>query len=607
MEPRPKFERFPDWLARAYTFPGLYNVLSNLVRIPCSIAPLLPGSHWAVLYNQPETATIGDLENAFGKVVARQKYNLRNWDTAERTKRAYLSELWGFSDLTVPVLARGKVGALLCSGPFLRKPPDAAALERAFRNLSGRPPRRFDPTFAAFVQLALRMAVLDGPRLRAYRAFLELAAEVVAGRGNPTAQLLRMQRLSIRHLAKLPQTASARVAQMIDPVKYAQWKTQGLEYYDRDELGISHLPNMAIAVMRVASEEKRDLLTMAIELGDFQLAYIEFARTLHETLSTRLPDQGSFVLTWLNPKLGRGQKRTAARKLAEKLTEFARRKLSARVAIGIGGFEADGLPECARQAVVAMQLAGHDEVPLLFYDDIAANLARDTGHRSVDAERRLVTAYFDASREDSAAIQAEYVHRVLEESLGIPAVARTYFEHCLRSLLERSRAQGPLEEKTYSATVEKLTDDLARAQSTTALVAVFRQWVVALGELRRQPSAMTVQLRLQRAADYVRERCQDNLKLETVARQSGLSPAYFSHLFKATFGSGFARYLVDCRLDRARRLLAQTQLPIARVVAECGFGSLAHFHSVFKSATGSTPGQFRAKAEAIDEFSRART
>jgi AraC-like DNA-binding protein len=170
----------------------------------------------------------------------------------------------------------------------------------------------------------------------------------------------------------------------------------------------------------------------------------------------------------------------------------------------------------------------------------------------------------------------------------------------LRGLLERSRAQGPLEEKTYAATVEKLTDDLARAQSTTALVAVFRQWMVALGELRRQPSATSVQLRLQRAADYVRERCQDDLKLATVARQTGLSPAYFSHLFKATFGSGFARYLAECRLDRARRLLSQTQMPIARVVAECGFGSLAHFHALFKSATGATPGQFRANAEIIE-------
>jgi AraC-like DNA-binding protein len=279
--------------------------------------------------------------------------------------------------------------------------------------------------------------------------------------------------------------------------------------------------------------------------------------------------------------------------MAEAITDFARKRFSARVAIGIGGLDAESLPECARQAVVAMQLAGHDEVPSLFYDDVAANLSKAAGHRAVDAERRLMAAYFEASRDETAAIQAEYVHRVLEESLGSPAVARACFEHCLRGLVERSRARGPLEEKTYAATVERLTDDLARAQSTTGLVAAFRHWMVALGELRRQPGAVSVQLRLQRAADLVRERCHDDLNLETIARQSGLSTAYFSHLFKATFGSGFARYVVECRLERARRLLSQTQMPVARVVDECGFGSLAHFHAVFKSATGTTPGQYR--------------
>src|SRR5258708_14965149 len=192
MEPRPRFKSLPEWLARGYTFPGLYNILSQLVRIPCAIAPLLPGSHWAVLYNQPDPWTIGDVENAFGKITARQKYNLKNWEAAKRTKRAHLSDLWGFSDLTIPVLSRGSVGALLCSGPFLRKPPTAAGLERAFHALSGRPPRRLDPMFASFVQIALRAAVLEPPQLRAYPDFLELAAEGRAVQGQSTAQLVTM-------------------------------------------------------------------------------------------------------------------------------------------------------------------------------------------------------------------------------------------------------------------------------------------------------------------------------------------------------------------------------------------------------------------------------
>ena len=53
------------------------------------------------------------------------------------------------------------------------------------------------------------------------------------------------------------------------------------------------------------------------------------------------------------------------------------------------------------------------------------------------------------------------------------------------------------------------------------------------------------------------------------------------------------RYLLSRRIERARRLLAETNMSIAQIAYLCGFSSQAHLTIAFRKLSGHTPGGYR--------------
>jgi AraC-like DNA-binding protein len=68
-----------------------------------------------------------------------------------------------------------------------------------------------------------------------------------------------------------------------------------------------------------------------------------------------------------------------------------------------------------------------------------------------------------------------------------------------------------------------------------------------------------------------------------------MSPSHFGRSFKATVGVTPHSYLLNERVAMAKRLIAAGRLSIADIALECGFVSQAHFTTVFRKLSGSTP------------------
>lgn len=83
------------------------------------------------------------------------------------------------------------------------------------------------------------------------------------------------------------------------------------------------------------------------------------------------------------------------------------------------------------------------------------------------------------------------------------------------------------------------------------------------------------------------------LSLEQMARQSSLSPYYFSRLFKEETGYTPHQYLVMVRINAAKYYLKSTNLSIKQITQRCGFSSQSNFCAVFRRFTGETPGVYR--------------
>ena len=95
------------------------------------------------------------------------------------------------------------------------------------------------------------------------------------------------------------------------------------------------------------------------------------------------------------------------------------------------------------------------------------------------------------------------------------------------------------------------------------------------------------------AMQLVFTRYGDALELRNLAQAAHLSPAQLTRKFKTALGVSPMEYLRSYRLERARELLAKSDLGVRHVAAQCGFDDADYFSRVFKSHFGLSPSEFR--------------
>lgn len=87
-----------------------------------------------------------------------------------------------------------------------------------------------------------------------------------------------------------------------------------------------------------------------------------------------------------------------------------------------------------------------------------------------------------------------------------------------------------------------------------------------------------------------------NLAIEEYARMTNRSVSSFKRDFQAIYKTTPGRWLMDKKMQHAKKLLIQTNGTIASVAFDSGFENTAHFSRIFKQKTGITPMEYRKKA-----------
>ncbi len=91
---------------------------------------------------------------------------------------------------------------------------------------------------------------------------------------------------------------------------------------------------------------------------------------------------------------------------------------------------------------------------------------------------------------------------------------------------------------------------------------------------------------------------QEEWPVKRLADVSGVSEAHFARSFKDAFGVPPHRYLLTRRIERAKAMLRDTDMPIIEIALETGWNSLGTFGRVFKDVTGDSPTELRAREQA---------
>lgn len=98
------------------------------------------------------------------------------------------------------------------------------------------------------------------------------------------------------------------------------------------------------------------------------------------------------------------------------------------------------------------------------------------------------------------------------------------------------------------------------------------------------------------AVRFIREQACQGIGVDDVLRHVALSYSTLKRRFHAALGRSVHDEIVRVRMERATELLAETQLPLARVAELSGFGHQEYLGAVFKARLGVTPRQYRGEA-----------
>ena len=92
---------------------------------------------------------------------------------------------------------------------------------------------------------------------------------------------------------------------------------------------------------------------------------------------------------------------------------------------------------------------------------------------------------------------------------------------------------------------------------------------------------------------YIDQHFRDSIDQRDLAKRCGMTTFRFSRLFKEANGVGFTDYILDKRMNFAKQLLDNSQMPITSIGYEAGFKDPSYFARAFKQFVNCTPSEYR--------------
>jgi AraC-like DNA-binding protein len=103
------------------------------------------------------------------------------------------------------------------------------------------------------------------------------------------------------------------------------------------------------------------------------------------------------------------------------------------------------------------------------------------------------------------------------------------------------------------------------------------------------------QHRIHQALSYIKENFRNKITLEKAAKMTNLSINAFCKYYKKITRQTFMETVIEYRLNYAAQQLVQTELPVASICFDSGFGDISHFNKTFKSKMQESPLQYRKR------------
>jgi AraC-like DNA-binding protein/mannose-6-phosphate isomerase-like protein (cupin superfamily) len=123
--------------------------------------------------------------------------------------------------------------------------------------------------------------------------------------------------------------------------------------------------------------------------------------------------------------------------------------------------------------------------------------------------------------------------------------------------------------------------------------------IAGLAAATLDEAAQQINLYVNNAIAYIHHHYDYQIQVKDIAASVNLHPGYLHRIFKANTGQTVNEYLTSLRIEKAKMLLSQTDIPVIELFDYIGMNSREYFSAIFKKHTGLTPMAFRKSIEAV--------
>lgn len=211
-----------------------------------------------------------------------------------------------------------------------------------------------------------------------------------------------------------------------------------------------------------------------------------------------------------------------------------------------------------------------------------------------DMEKQLIEDVVSGNREHAKSLLNEMLGRIYFTSANnIEIIKARAIE--LIALLSRAVVEnGGSEELVYDMTDSSL-HNISGVNDLTELSYVLLDVLELFSNAAFSKYKRSDLPSLKKALEYIEKHYTSPISLEEVAEYAGLNSAYFSSLFKKEIGINFSNYVTEKRMNQAKHLLKNSNMPLIEIAMSLGYENQSYFSSVFKKYCQMTPKEYRYK------------
>ncbi len=480
----------------------------------------------------------------------------------------------GLTDIAVPVICDGQYLGTLFSGQVLTAPPTPEGFRFVQQALARQPHINLTSLEAAFYQVP----VVDQNQVSEMVRVLELFARYIANSWKRLQLISEFQRNHDRELS-------------LDRKELASILLSG-EVGDLQELkalahraGLPRLPEwvMVLQIEHLSPDSHRPALT----LNRMSHMVEDFCQGLPNSLAM-VVRPGEVCIFTSQEVRNPSHQRLSLEEMAQSVLARVRSQTNATVRIGISEEhrQPSELLKAYQEACSALDAGGP---PVSFFSD-----PKPQKGQPAEVMARLLKAFRHGTSISS--VMREFLALVMpsDHSPGELQQSRALLTWAIEHLALETVSNGADAVRIKTAK-EKATTSVLHAPSPFGACEAFRRFADLVSQQMASAFSQREHKIVLAVTQFVDERGAAQITIQQLAEAVHLSCGHLSRVFRRTTGMTLEQFLIQQRVELAKRALLDPRLNVAEVAERCGFCNPAYFASVFKKYVKCTPREFASQ------------